>query len=420
MGDARRYRVLALASRPVQYMSPILRRIAQRSEIDLSVAYCSLRGAEAGYDPEFDATVKWDTPLLDGYSWEQLANRGSGGEGFWGLNNPEVWRLIRAGNFDAVLCFTGYRRATFWMALLAAKISRTAFLFGTDATGVIPRDGKQWKIWPKKLLWPLLFRLADQVIVPSSGSRDLMYSLSIPENRVTLTPYSVDNDWWTAQAASVERNAVRAKWKIPESGTVLLFCAKLQPWKRPLDLLLASAKANLPNTYLLYAGEGPLRANLQQESERSGIADRVRFLGFVNQSELPAIYRASDVLVLTSEYDAFGVVLNEAMCCGCAVIASDKVGAARDLVAPVSRKLVYPCGDVDALAAALSFALSDRSRMAQLRAAAAERIRTWSPKENIEATIEAVRIATARIGRDPSATPRGEPQSAGVSRGTAL
>src|SRR5215470_2906052 len=140
-----RFRVLALCAHPVQYMSPIFRRMVQRAELDLTVAYCSLRGAEAGYDPEFAATVKWDTPLLEGFTWKELANRGSGSDTFFGICNPGAWRLIRRGAFDAVLCLTGYRCATFWIACLAAKSSRTAFLFGTDATTLISRDAQSWK-----------------------------------------------------------------------------------------------------------------------------------------------------------------------------------------------------------------------------------------------------------------------------------
>src|SRR5215468_10019378 len=100
-----RYRILAICTHPVQYMSPIFRLMAQRPELDLTVAYCSLRGAEAGYDPEFGATVKWDTPLLEGFSWVALSNRGSGAESFLGIWNPAVWKIIREGAFDAVLCF---------------------------------------------------------------------------------------------------------------------------------------------------------------------------------------------------------------------------------------------------------------------------------------------------------------------------
>ena len=406
----RRYRVLALASHPVQYMSPILRRMAAQPQLDLHVAYCSLRGAESGYDPEFGATVRWDTPLLEGYQWVHLPNRGSGSESFFGLCNTGVWKLIREGGFDAILCFTGYRCATFWIAWLAASLSQTVFLFGTDAVTLSPRDGRSWKIAPKKLFWPWLFRLADQVIVPSSGSRDLMLSLRVPADHITLTPYSVDNDWWIEQAAKVDRHAVRAEWGVSAADAVVLFCAKLQPWKRPLDVLRAFAKADIAKAQLIFAGEGPLRAQLETEAASLGIANRVRFLGFVNQTQLPAIYTSADLMVLSSEYDAFAVVVNEAMCCGCPVIASDKVGAARDLVAPIAPEFVYPCGDIDALAQAFRSALSDRSRLASLAAAASERIARWSPKENIAGTIEAIRIAVSRIRRDPRHTPAAQPQ----------
>src|SRR5580765_980178 len=129
----RKFRTLVVASHPVQYMAPILRRMAKHPRIELSVAYCSMRGAEGGIDPEFGTEVKWDVPLLDGYDWVRIANKGAGGESFWGLNNPGLQELIRDGRFDVVLCFVGYVRASFWIARRAAKKARAAFLFGTDS-----------------------------------------------------------------------------------------------------------------------------------------------------------------------------------------------------------------------------------------------------------------------------------------------
>ena len=373
--------------------------MAVHPALDLHVAYCSLRGAEAGHDPEFGATIQWDVPLLDGYSWSKVPNRGSGGESFFGLFNPGMWKLIRCGNFDAILCFTGYPCATFWIARAAASLSRTAFLFGTDAITVASRDGRVWKRRVKRVVWPLLFRLADQVIVPSSGTRELMLSLGLPNDRVTLTPYSVDNDWWIQKSAEVNRASVRAAWGASAADAVILFCAKLQPWKRPLDLLRAFAKAKLSNALLVFAGEGPLRAQLESESAALGIAARVRFLGFVNQTQLPAVYTSSDLMVLPSEYEPFAVVVNESMCCGCPVVASDRVGAARDLVAPVCPEFIYSCGDTDALAAVLQRADADRTWLSGLGRAARARMETWGSPENIAGTVEAIARGVARIHR---------------------
>jgi glycosyltransferase involved in cell wall biosynthesis len=397
----RRFRVLAVASHPVQYAAPIFRLMAQHPQLDFHVAYCSMRGAEAAYDPEFGHSLKWDILLLDGYAWTHVPNHGSGAESFWGLRNPGIWKLIRQGRFDAVLCYTGYSHATFWISFFAAKAARTAFLFGTDTVTLSPLDGRMWKRPIKRLTWPLLFRLADQVIVPSSGTLELMFSLGISENRITLTPYVVDNDWWIAQSAGVNRAAVRTSWGASADDMIVLFCAKLQPWKRPLDLLRAFAAADLSQAVLVFAGEGPLRSALESEAAALGVAKRVRFLGFVNQTQLPSIYTAADLLVLPSEYDAFGVVVNEAMLCGCPVVASDRVGAARDLIRDGRTGFIYHCGEVGELAAVLRQAASGDPPLFELGRAARARMQSWSPRENIQATIAAIAKAVSRGG--PSA-----------------
>jgi len=397
----RRYRVLFVCGHPVQYMSPLLERMARHPRLDVKAAYCRLRGAKAGVDPEFGANIQWDIPLLDGYDWVEIPNKGTDSEGFFGLYNPGLWKLVREGNFDAVFCHTGYIRASFWITCFASKLSRSAFLFGTDATTLTPLDRRMWKRPVKRIFWPFLYRIASQALAPSTGTRDLLRSLGIPEERITLVPYVVDNDWWKAQSALVDRNAVRASWGVGPDTSVVLFCAKLQPWKRPLDLLQAFARADVANSLLILAGDGPLKETLRAESARLGVSDRVRFLGFVNQTQLPAFYTAADLMVLPSEYDAFGVVVNEAILCGCPVIASNSVGAGRDLIAPVDPSFLYPCGDVDTLSALLRRVLSDRSQLAKFQIAAAQRMSTWSPREYIAATLEAVERAVNRIRPAP-------------------
>jgi glycosyltransferase involved in cell wall biosynthesis len=104
-------------------------------------------------------------------------------------------------------------------------------------------------------------------------------------------------------------------------------------------------------------------------------------------------------MVLPSEYEPFAVVVNEAMCCGCPVAASDHVGAARDLVAPVRRQFVFPSGDIAALAMLLKDALADRGLLRSLRDAAVAHMQTWSPERNIKSTLDAIEIAVARKQR---------------------
>ncbi len=398
----RRYRVLVVASHPVQYLSPTLRKLAERPELELKVVYCSLQGAKAMRDPEFNVTVELDVPLLDGYDWMEAKNRGSGTESFFGLDNPGLWKLIREGNFDVVLCYVGYVHATFWICFLACKFSKTAFLFATDASSLASRDASRWKLYFKKACWPLLFSLVDHVLVPSSAGRDLMLSLRVPASRITLAPGALDNDWWTAESNRINRNAIRASWGALPSTSVVLFCAKLQPWKRPMELLLAFAglsPTERSEALLIFAGEGHQRAELEGKAASLGVLERVRFLGFVNQSQLPGVYTSADLMVLPSEYEPFAMVVNEASCCGCPVAVSDRVGAGRDLVTPVNPELIFPCGDIDALTRILRHCVVDREHFSNAGRAARKRMETWSLRENNAAVVDAIQRAAARVRR---------------------
>lgn len=410
----RRLRVLVVSTHPVQYASPIFRLLAHDPRIESHVAYCSLQGAEAQTDPDFGVDVKWDIPLLDGYPWVVMRNRSWNPRvtSFFGFLNFEIWSLIRRGDFDAVILFTGYTCATFWIAMAALKMSGVPVLFATDAHDLVARDGKAWKQWIKRWLWPRLFRLADVMMAPSSGSVGLLRALRIPEDRIVLTPYSVNNEWWIQRSDQIDRAHVRARWNVPENATIVLFCAKLQPWKRPLDLLRAFSRVAGRNEYLIFAGEGSLRSTLESEARSLGMATNVRFLGFVNQSGLPEVYTASDILVLPSEYEPFGVVVNESMLCRCPVIVSDRVGARFDLVRE-GTGFVFPMGDVGALAMLLRDVLQSPERLKRVGEAARERMRDWSPELCVQKTVEAIEKAVQHCkgSKDTAAIATAAPKS---------
>lgn len=386
------YRVLLVCTHPVQYQAPLFPLMAQHPRLDIQVAYCSLQGAEAALDQEFGVDVKWDVPLLEGYRWVHVANRSPrpGLGHFFGLFNPGLWKLVSAGGYDAVVVYTGYACASFWIVVAAARLHRIPILFGTDAIGLVSRSPSRWKTWAKKLVLPAIFRMATVAIAPSAATASYLESLHVPKDRIVVTPFVVDNDYWTSRAARVDRESVRASWGVSDGQPVVLFCAKLQPWKRPQDALRAFAKANLPDARLIMAGEGPLRAELEAEAKTLGVAERVRFVGFVNQGGLPALYRSADVMVLSSEYDPCPVVVCEAMLCGCPVILSDRIRGRSELVRPGETGFFYPCGDVGALAATLHGLLSDPRRLDQMSKAARSRMETWSPRENIEAHAQAI------------------------------
>ena len=182
--SARKFRALYVATHPIQYLAPLLRKMATDPRLELSVAYCTMHGAEPAADAGFGVQVQWDIPLLDGYRWVLLPNRSPRPRvgGFFGLINPGVYRLVRSGHFDAVITQTGYNSVTYWMLLASAKLSGTPLIFCTDASSMRPFDTKAWKSFIKPLVAPIFFRLNEIIAAGSTAGCEMFRNIGIPAN----------------------------------------------------------------------------------------------------------------------------------------------------------------------------------------------------------------------------------------------
>jgi len=156
-----------------------------------------------------------------------------------------------------------------------------------------------------------------------------------------------------------------------------------------------------PEWDLVIAGDGELRATLEARV-RPDLRDRVLWLGFITeQNDLAAIYRASHVLVHPARREAWGVVINEAVTAGMAVIASDATGAAADLVEDGVNGYVVPTNNLNALIEAL-LDTTLPVRLLQFRRSSAVKLEDWYQKSD---AIKGLRKALRAVGALPSARP---------------
>ena len=147
---------------------------------------------------------------------------------------------------------------------------------------------------------------------------------------------------------------LRAKMGIDVRQPVALFAGRLVDFKRPLDLIAAAEllAQRGKSVEILIAGSGPLESEVRERARKSGTS--VHFLGFQNQSAMPAVYAAADVLVLPSTAaETWGLVANEALACGKPIVVSDATGCAPDLAGDGCCGRVYPMGNTIKLADAL-------------------------------------------------------------------
>ena len=123
--------------------------------------------------------------------------------------------------------------------------------------------------------------------------------------------------------------------------------------------------------------------------------DNVVFTGFVNQSDLPALYAASDIFVLPSQDEPWGLAINEAMCAGLPIIVSREVGCAIDLVKDGENGFTPAAGDIEGLACALRDLVIDAELRRRQGEASRARIQQWGYRE----CLEGIRLALRGLGQ---------------------
>ena len=392
----RPYRLAYLVSHPIQYQAPLLRLIAQDPDIELKAFFCSDFSMRKHMDAGFGQEIEWDVPLVEGYDHEFLPARADDGP-------PSVFRpvnrgmpkALRDGGFDA-LWVHGYMRWYHLTSMARARLQGQIVLNRDEAWAMSTARGPARDIF-KKFFYFLLRRICHGFLVIGSANRDYYMANGMQPDSLFIVPYAVDNAVFQkrADAAAARRDDLRRELTLEPGRPVILYASKFIRRKCPDDLVEAfiriAGNAELRNPYLVLVGDGEMRGALERQVVEAGLSESVRFTGFQNQSDLPRFYDLCDVFVLPSLLEPWGLVVNELMCAGRAVIASDQVGAAYDLIRNGENGYVYPAGNVSALQEALGNILADPERCREMGAESRKIVANWSFAEDIAGIKQALR-----------------------------
>ena len=359
----KRYRLAAVASHPVQYHAPLFQQLAANPAVELTVFYGDDRSVAGEVDEGFGRTVSWDRPLLEGYSSVML-RRVAEDAGLFGRLASELSIVVHLwrGHFDAVFIHSYATRLSL-LAYVGALLSGTPVLLRTESEQLRPRPA--WINVVKMLLLKPLLAMTAAVLVIGEANRRFYDGLGVRRERHFFTPYSVDNAFFMRErrgADPARANRRRAHgWS--EDVVVVGFSGKLVPGKG-VDVLIdaiAILQRDGLAAGLLVIGDGPERATLEERVRARGLK-WTAFDGFRNQSELALSYVCLDIFVLPSRSETWGLVLNEAMIFGLPVIATDRTGAALDVIEAGANGHVVPVDDAGALADALRTLVTSPAR----------------------------------------------------------
>ena len=227
---------------------------------------------------------------------------------------------------------------------------------------------------------------ATHVVADSQATKDDLVQLwGVAEKKVTVLYSGVSRTYRPdIDVAATQR--VRERYGL-EKRPYLLTVGTVQPRKNYQMLIraFAAAAGDLPYDLAIAGGRGWLDDQMLNEAHKQGINDRVRFLGFVADEDLPALYSGATLFLFPSLYEGFGLPVLEAMACGVPVIMSNssslpEVGG--------NAVLPLPPDATDAWTGAISTLLRDTELRAQLQEAGLQRVRDFSWQKSAEVLLE--------------------------------
>lgn len=379
ISPVRRWRVAVLLTHPIQYISPLLSYLAQSSEIEI-VAYYQSNCSIVGYrDNGFNRQVRWDVPLLHGYRSEILPALGQRDRlTRWRPFNFGLRKRLRQGRFDALIIF-GYNRPYHWTAMRAAYRLGIKVLIRDDQN-LFCRGRSAANIAMKKLFFRTIDRYVAGYLTVGRANCDYYRHHGVHADKLFHVPWAVNNQFFRVRSESAKARlpALRTQLGIDMGSSIILFAGKLLRIKGVpalLDAFDLLSERLVPKPYLLLVGDGELHDAVQLRSKRN---PHIIPVGFKNQTELPDYYALCDILVLPSSSETWGLVVNEAMNAGKAIVVSDRVGCWPDLVQEGRNGGVFPAGNAKALAAKLQALLSDREQLGLMGQRSSEIIASYS------------------------------------------
>ncbi len=321
-------RLAIINTHPIQYYAPVFKLLHERGKIDIKVFYTWGEQALNKYDPGFNKNITWDIPLLDGYPYEWVQNIAAkpGTHHFKGIVNPKLPEQVETWQPDVIL-FYGWAYHGHLKAIRYFK-NKIPVLFRGDSTLLDEKNGAKSLLKSIFLKW--VYNHVDHAFYVGTNNKAYFKKYGLKESQLNFAPHAIDNDRFAADKAD-NATLFRRELGINNSEVLILFAGKFEDKKSPLLLLNAFLTLKNTSIHLLFLGNGALEAELKRKARNH---KNIHFGDFQNQLAIPTVYQACDLFCLPSKGpgETWGLAVNEAMACGKAVLVSNKVGCAIDLV----------------------------------------------------------------------------------------
>ncbi|MBI4398851.1 MAG: glycosyltransferase family 4 protein [Candidatus Omnitrophica bacterium] len=379
-----RKKVVLLTEIMSPYRTPVFNEIAKNPSFDFEVIYLA----------ETSGGRKWDIDRQAmNFSFHQPQHiRIPLPDRFPVFFNPGLYRLLKKLNPDLMIC-GGYHHPSYVMAGMFAVRHRKKFVLWCESHEKSVRIRSRLANFYRKVI----FRKSSAFIVPGKCSARFIQKYTGDTKPIYVAPNAVDNDFFYQRAAVHREKKSELKRMRNFPRHLILYVGRLLSSKGLGTLLAAYQQLSRPDTGLLIVGEGPEEKHYKEYCAQHHISN-VYFEGHKQQRDLPYYYGLSDLFVMPSLRDEWGLVTNEAMASGLPVIVSGEIGAAADLVEEGANGYAVAGGDTEALRLRIANLLDDEALRKRMGERSLEIIKNYHPQKCAEGFISAV------LGTVPSAS----------------
>ncbi|TWT88685.1 Mannosylfructose-phosphate synthase [Pseudobythopirellula maris] len=344
-----------------------------------------------------DATRDWSVSLPESIGLVDVSDgdRGSAGQLREWRKGGRVIDTLERERADAVV-MNGYNDAGRLRTIRwCRRHGVPCFLWGDSNINSAHRGGALTQAI-KRLYVPKVVAWSAGCFACGRLGKEYWEHYGADPSRVFISPYEPDyGQVWGLTDAEIDE--ARQRYGLAEGRRRIVYCGRLTEVKR-VDLLIeafVALAAERPDWDLVILGDGELRSELAAAVPPE-LKDRVVWTGFVaEQQDVSKIYRASDVLALPSRYEPWALVVNEAAAAGMAIVATDAVGAAAELVRDGVNGRVIPRDNGEALKDAL-LEVTAAENTDRMKAASAEVLDAWrrngDPVEGLREALRSVGI----------------------------
>lgn len=278
-------------------------------------------------------------------------------------------------DFPDVVISCGWDSVAAYSAYIYCRKYRKKFILWSGST----IHESSWRRTVSKPIVKFLIRNSDSYIAYGTRAKEYLMTLGAKGERIFMGWNTVDNSFFeeNSRLTHEEKESLKDKSGI-ETRYVVLYVGQLIERKGVHDLIgaFSKLKKEVNDVTLLMVGTGMEEDALKKRCIHENIRDVV-FTGFVNYYELPKYFGISDLFVLPSHEEVWGLVINEALACGLPVITTDKVGASADLVTEGMNGFVVKDSNSNELYSAMGKLIQDSSLMHEMACSSKKIIKNY-------------------------------------------